>query len=305
MRTIDEIHLSIARTFGSIRSDAVHGASYIANTAAQLLLQISESKQSNTLTAEQIAQLLRETSRKIEKLRPSMAPLAHIARRTWLATKDDDPEIALSQAQTYLRMVMKNGESIPEKIAVHLQKKVVGSLQVLTISRSATVLQVLQQLQSRITQIICLESRPGREGIDAAIDFSSFIASDKIQVISDSAVYQGLLESNCAIVGADALLGIGFFVNKIGTNAVACISKGMQVPLFVVADETKIAPADWVWRPEYDDNAQIIRRSQKLFKADAMIFEAVPSDLGTIISPNGVLTEDDIYDKAEEMRIGQ
>jgi len=112
----------------------------------------------------------------------------------------------------------------------------------LTHSLSDSVLRTLRAVarQRKNIGIIATESRPlleGRRTLEAAaeIGFTS-------QLIPDAAMASRVKDATVALVGADAILPSGAFVNKTGTFLLALSASYFGVPLYVAAETTKVDP---------------------------------------------------------------
>src|SRR5437773_10574723 len=112
----------------------------------------------------------------------------------------------------------------------------------MTHSLSDSVLRTLRAVarQRKSIQVIASESRPlfeGRRTLEAAseLGFSS-------QLIPDAAMASRVKDATLALVGADAILPSGAFVNKTGTCLLALAADHLGVPLYVAAETTKVDP---------------------------------------------------------------
>ena len=121
---------------------------------------------------------------------------------------------------------------------------------VVTHSASSTVLQLFAAMPSR--QVIVGASEPGGEGRKSAAQLGA-------RCVRDAEAVRHVRRSGAVLVGADAV-GTQFFVNKVGTLALAEAARKADTPFFVIAESFKWVP---VPRPPVKESA----------------FEAVPNAL--------------------------
>jgi translation initiation factor 2B subunit (eIF-2B alpha/beta/delta family) len=300
--TVD-LQRRINAEIAAMRADHEQGASAIAQRAVRLLLDICQARISSALSPVEARDLLRATCGQVETARPSMAPLAHVARRAVLATTGDDAAQALHTAQTALDAIIADGRDAPERIGARLATRLGKRTRVVTLSRSATVTRSLKQAHEHIAAVTCLESRPGGEGMDAAREIAAALPHIQVRLVADAALALAVADADCAIVGADALLAEGYAVNKTGTHPLALAARDAHIPLYIVTERIKIAPADWVWQPERFDPSLIAPNPSPGVTVEAVVFERTPLALVTIIGPDGVITADDISKIANELSV--
>jgi translation initiation factor 2B subunit (eIF-2B alpha/beta/delta family) len=113
-----------------------------------------------------------------------------------------------------------------------------------TLSNSGSVLETLRKAQSQGKQlnVIGAESQPGGEGIPFLR--AARAAGCRTLTVPDAAFAGALSDSNALLLGADAVLGDCFW-NKVGSPAAAKAARDLAIPLVVVAESQKWAPAAW------------------------------------------------------------
>jgi translation initiation factor 2B subunit (eIF-2B alpha/beta/delta family) len=283
----------IDHDLAQLQTDHDHGASWIAQRAAEILLRIC---QGAAQAPEQARELLRATCGRVARLRASMAPLAHVACRAWRAATDagNDDAAALHAAQVALENLLRDAQTAPEPIAAHLENQIGLAARIVTLSQSATVTGALVAARDHIATITVLESRPGGEGVAAARELAAHLGAlgwpDAVRLVADAAMALAMQDATCAIAGADALLAAGAAVNKTGTHPLALVADALHIPCFILAEEIKIAPASWRWHPEAFDPALIAPDAIPGVAVEAIVFEQIPLALVQVIAPSGTLT---------------
>lgn len=195
-----------------------------------------------------VAGRVAETARALLEAQPAMAPLFALActvlRAAAAAPEAPAPAVrqALSEFATRLDRVARE---VPERA----EGLVPAGGRVLTLSASSTVQRALCLAAARRTfDVMCLEGRPALEGRDMALRLSQ--KGIPVTLGVDAACGAVVRDCDVVLVGADAIGDLGV-VNKIGTRAAALLARRAGVPIFSLADTTKLLPAGWA--QELDD----------------------------------------------------
>lgn len=164
------------------------------------------------------------------------------------------------------------GEALGRALASHPTRDIAGRLadrleargplprRILTHSRSATVLRALAELarrqrgaESRLPEALVGEGRPEGEGRAMAADLAA--AGYEARMVVDAALPALAAgtpaprplalppEESWVLLGCDSA-GPGGVVNKVGSLALACAARQVGVPVLVLADSSKLVPAD-------------------------------------------------------------
>lgn len=169
---------------------------------------------------------------------PCMAPLLRLANEAALAV--DAPNLARSLAIRVGRFgrLVREG---PERIARHF-RKALGPEQhtFATYSYSSTVTRALIGAKKYLSKVACSESRPGNEGRHTARELAQ--AGISILFTTDAGLMSIVHQFGAFVTGADALERAGF-INKAGTEALALCARESHVPVWVLADTSKLLPA--------------------------------------------------------------
>ena len=293
-----------------LRADVLSGASEVVARAAEII-RVAALELPATSRDELRAALGALVVRLLEA-QPSMAPLLMLARGV-LAPLEGGPgapstiegarRAAAAAAEAFrngLRMRTRRVAERATRILPGGGLVPAGGL-VATVSSSATVRAALllhadhraKEAPGERMSVLCFESRPLSEGRMLARALSE--AGVAVTYAVDAAMH--VLASTCHVVvlGADSIGDRGV-VNKIGSAALAHAARAANVPVYVLADETKILPSE-VPQP-LDDH----RPADEVWAAPPPgvsawnhYFETVPLDLVTgVVTESGVLRPDEL-----------
>lgn len=166
-------------------------------------------------------------------------------------------------------------------------------LHVTTCSFSGSVLGVLLALTTRTRLIVaCAEGRPCLEGRGLAQSLAG--AGVQVDFYTDAGIGAALNETDALLLGADAVAA-RWFLNKVGSGALAAAACSRGTPVYLVAGRDKFVPpqieaaltiathpADEVW--DTPPPGVVIRNAY---------FERVPLDpLTALVTDAGLLTPD-------------
>ena len=220
-----------------IRNDTRRGASEVVREAL-LAYGAAVDEALPTLSHKRIA----ATARAILDAQPAMAPLFALActvlRAAATAPEDAGPPVRQA-LQEFAGRLDRVARDVPERA----EGLVPAGGQVLTLSSSSTVRRALCLAAGRRTfDVVCLEGRPGLEGRDMATSLSS--RGIHVSLTVDAACGAVVRDCDVVLVGADSIGDLGV-VNKIGTRAAALLARRTGVPIYALADTTKLLPTGW------------------------------------------------------------
>jgi translation initiation factor 2B subunit (eIF-2B alpha/beta/delta family) len=281
-----------------IRADREHGASWLARTAADALVEAC----GTAAVAPDAGEALREihtAARALAHARPSMAALANTVAHIWAAgTPADAPrdaETALARMRDAARAEEALGSRATGDILATARSYLTGTL--LTHSRSGTVEHVLTRLSSapgaKPRAIFVTESRPGGEGVALAGILAA--AGWRVTLIADMACGLFVGQARFVIVGADSVRADGGVVNKVGTYPLALAAREGGVPLYVLCETRKIAAPEYPLTFEEMDVAELLPQRIAGVMARNPYFDLTPAHLVTgVVTERGMLTLDEI-----------
>jgi translation initiation factor 2B subunit (eIF-2B alpha/beta/delta family) len=194
----------------------------------------------------------------------------------------------------------KDAEEKLEKACHTASKLVLDGSKILTLSSSRGVLRSLEFAKKdwKKFSVTVLESRPMMEGRNAA---KALAAMDiQVELATDCSVASEARKADQILIGADAITG-EVLVNKMGTLAAATIAHAASVPLFAVADGSKLLPDALL--PETDrprNPNEVWESAPQGVKVRNLYFERAPLKyIKTIAMEDGPCKKEDIIRKLE------
>jgi translation initiation factor 2B subunit (eIF-2B alpha/beta/delta family) len=282
-----------------LRADVRGGAAELAGSAVALF-EAALAESAATDVEDFRAFLSRLAARTLEA-QPSMAPLVTLAATVLLAASGTaSVEEARAATRRALDRFRERIRSASREAAARAEGLIPAGGRVLTVSSSSTVrAALLEAAKRRSFDVVCLEGRPNFEGRSLAAALAA--AGVRVTLAVDAAVAAVIRGCDVVLTGADSIGDLGV-VNKIGTRPAAQAAKSAGIPIYALADTTKILPcgvpqlveddrpAAEVW-PEAPPGVAIWNR----------YFEATPLSLFA-----GVVTEAGLRTPAEleQMRAG-
>jgi translation initiation factor eIF-2B subunit delta len=282
-----------------LRSDVVSGAATVAKTAAEVMRRAAIRLPAGSL--EELRWGLGEAGRRVLEAQPAMAPLVLLVRSVLAAAEraagvEDGRHAAASAAEEFRGQLERRSRAVAERAAAEILQ---GRATVATISQSSTVrAALLAGEQARSRTVVCFESRPMREGRELAAS----LAAEGVQVTFavDAAAHSLVPSCEVVLMGADSIGDRGV-VNKIGSAALAQAAARHGVPVYVLADESKLLPHGFPQPVDDDRPGEEVWTPQPRLRIWNRYFEVVP-----IEDVTGVVTEAAVLDAAglERLRDG-
>ena len=272
----------------SIRNDTRRGASELVRDALAAFGATLDETPDPALVPPRLA----EAARAILDAQPAMAPLLALSCNVVRAATSAPDKAAIAARQALLEFGARL-DRIAREVPERAEALIPAGGRVLTLSASSTVRRSLCHAAGRRTfDVICLESRPGCEGRDMAVLLAA--RGIPVSLAVDAACGAVVRDCDVVLVGADSIGDLGI-VNKIGTRAMALLARRAGVPMYSIADSTKLLPAGW--QQELDDS-----RAEREVWPDApagigiwnRYFEATP-----LAYFDGVVTEDGLRAEAD------
>jgi translation initiation factor 2B subunit (eIF-2B alpha/beta/delta family) len=275
-----------------LRADVVSGASVVAGLAAEVFRRAAIRVPVGS--AEELRWTMGEVATRVLEAQPAMAPLVSLVRDVMDAVEGCDTvesgrHAAARAAEAFRAGLEVRSRQVAERASALIPE---GGL-IATISSSATVrAALLANGRDPGHRVLCLESRPMEEGKLLA----KALAESRIPVMFaiDAAAHALASECDAVFLGADSIGDAGV-VNKVGSAALAHAAKNADVPVYVLADETKILPPGFP-QPLDDD-----RPGGEVWPAPAGVevwnryFETLPLEVVTsVITESDALTPEDL-----------
>ncbi len=186
------------------------------------------------------------------------------------------------KAYEYVRKFFSAETEVYDKIFANFEKSIGRVKNIITISNSRTVFEILTRLHrknKKLTVTVC-ESRPQNEGrilAEALLDLGT-----QVNLITDAAMPEYIEKADIALSGADAILKNGNIVNKTGTKLFAIACKYYKTPFYVLADKSKAKNSNTFHRKE-ENPREVWDFSHPKLKIENYYFEIVEKKLITQI----------------------
>lgn len=271
-----------------LRADTVSGASEVARTAAEIVRRAAEHASAGSL--EELRRSLAEVLKRVLQAQPSMAPLVTLARDVLAALEGaasaEDGRLAVAQqAERFASGLEDRAEAVAARAAGLLP----AGGRIATFSSSSTVRAALLVEPGSVGSVVCFEGRPMREGRALA----ERLAEEGIDVTYavDAAARSLVRECDALLMGADSIGDLGV-VNKIGSASAASAASRAGLPVYILADETKILPPGFAQTVEDDrPGSEVWEGAPEGVTVWNRYFEVVPPGAITcVVTENALLS---------------
>lgn len=271
-----------------LRADNVSGASELSRTAAEVLRRAAVRLQAGSV--DELRWGLGQVSQKVLAAQPSMAPMVALVRQLLeaveAATSLDDARLAAaSTAEDFARGLEDRVHLVVASAADILP---VGGT-VATLSSSGAVRALLtSEAPSRGLRVVCFESRPMSEGRALAEALAG--AGVEVTYAVDAALEALMPRCDAVLLGADSIGDHGV-VNKIGSSSLARAAQTDGVPVYVLADRTKLLPRGYPQQIDDDrPSSEVWDDAPDGVRIWNRYFEIVPLELVTaVVCEDGVV----------------
>lgn len=273
--------MDLQATVDELARDRSLGASEIAARAAE------------TLAGADDAEGVVEACRRLVAAHPAMAPLVHLAADAIRAVEDDGVEALAGLAERH--------EARRQDLTGMAAGFVDPDADVVTYSRSGSVLAALRSVVGPDLSVTLSEARPGGEGLSVAEELAD--AGADVTLTTDAGLARHLEDADMLMVGADALAVDGF-VNKVGTGMLCLAAKQADAGVLVVAATDKVWPASLGRAPSVDATGSWDVDVPEGVSVDLRLFEGVPLDRVTgVITEEGPLPPAQVADRARRIDV--
>jgi translation initiation factor eIF-2B subunit delta len=232
---------------------------------------------------------LGEVVRRVLDAQPSMAPLVQLVRDVLAgldgAASVEDGRLAAAHAAEAFRTGL---ETRAAAVAVRAAELLPPGSRVATVSSSSTVRAALLRDPRSLGGVVCFEGRPMSEGRALAAELAR--AGLDVTYAVDAAAQSLVPECDALLLGADSVGDVGV-INKIGSASAALAAGRAGVPVYVLADESKILPRGFPQTVQDDRPAAEVWSDAGRVKVWNRYFEVVPLEVVTgVVTENAVLS---------------
>lgn len=275
----------------TVAADTEHGAAYVSVRALEVLR--DEAALVATGQREREWSTLAALARRLREARPAMVVVTNRIDRT-MSEADRTPGAVERAASAGVERALRADERAATSATARLGDRVA------TLSRSETVARALEAAEP--DAVLVAESRPGREGVDAAERFAT--EGFDVTLTTDAALAHAVVDwgADTVVVGADAVLADGRILNKVGTRGVAAVAAREDIETVVVAARDKIHPDPDV-EPDHEprEPTEVYGRSAGVSVRNPT-FDVTPADSVTVVTDDGALSPEGIRAVACEHR---
>lgn len=268
-----------------LRANVVSGAAVVARTAAEVVRRAAIRVPAGS--AAELRVTLAELVVRILDAQPAMAPLVALGSRVLEAAGEggslEDARRAVAHEAEGFRIELERGtRAVGKAAARELPKR--GTI--LTLSSSSTVrATLLERVDNRDLEVVCLEARPMSEGQAMAEALAR--AGIPVLYAVDAAAGSLLERVDLVLMGADSVGDRGI-VNKIGSAALARDASARGIPFVVATDGTKLLPPGFPQPVDDDRPAEEVWRAPAGVRVWNRYFEIIPpTHVTTIVTEEG------------------
>ena len=238
----------IDKTVKQIKSLQIQGASKVREKAVNALVKASLA--SNTKTPKAFRKEFLANSKKLFDARPTEPALRtaiRILKKSISGKKMSVEQMQVSIKKTDARYDKERAIAM-KKMSKYGAQLIRRHSTILVLCHSHSVIDVLIKARKKIDMVYCCETRPLYQGRQTAKDLAA--AGIKVTLLVDNAASTIMRECDYFFTGADAFLGDGDIVNKIGTNQISTMCKRYEVPHFAVCSTHKFEPSSFFGKDE-------------------------------------------------------
>lgn len=206
-----------------------------------------------------------------------------------LRREDRSPAAVRSSAEGLLSRLSEDEARMIDVAARLLD----GTHTVFTHCHSSTVTRALRlaaEHGARLT-VYCTETRPRYQGRVTASELAE--AGIEVVQLVDSAALLGLREADVFLLGADAVVATGYFINKVGSALIALAADRLDVPLYVCCHTAKFDLASTAGHDEPIEErepAEVWADAPSGIRVRNPAFERVPSrNVEAFVTEHGLL----------------
>lgn len=259
-----------------LRADVVSGAAAVSRAAAEVVRRVAVRAEADDVAG--LRASIGELGTRILDAQPAMAPLVSLMAAV-LAALDDVDHLADARrevartAEGFRGSVDERTRRVGRRAARGLPSEGV----VMTFSSSSTVRAALLDGERRgALRVICLESRPVCEGQAVARTLAA--AGIPVTFAVDAGAERLLPGCSAVLLGADSIGDHGI-VNKIGSAQLTRSARAHGVPVWVLADRTKLLPPGFPQPLDDDRPVDEVWQAPPGVRVWNRYFERIPDEL--------------------------
>lgn len=225
-------------------------------------------------------QAVRRLARRVCQARPAMAPIERVAK-----SLIDDFELKADGCKTAVevyhelvwsvRRVENDFARLGERVAAHFLSRFGHIRRPIVISYSSRVIQTLDAMPRGKLHVTVCESRPALEGRRMAKRLAAHAGAVTLITEAQIGIFVG--ESDCVVLGCDAIHADGSIVNKSGSYVLALAGKAARKPVVVIGDSYRLGPV--AFSSENHPEQDVWRNPPRRVRPRNICFERVDAEL--------------------------
>ncbi|HEY7789978.1 MAG TPA: hypothetical protein VIC33_05670 [Vicinamibacterales bacterium] len=228
------------------------------------------------------------------RAQPSMGPMWNAAALAWADLAD-----AGTRLDAFAHRLERSEAAIARAAVSLLREADARPLRLVTFSASGAVLATIRALTGHAQHVAVAEGRPALEGRSLARELAG--AGVSVSVYSDAGIAAALDHATAVLVGADAVAP-AWFINKVGTGALAALAGLRGIPVYVLGGREKFVP------PALAETLQLRSGQPAEIWADPLpgitvenpYFERIPLELAAaLVTDAGVVAADQAAELCE------
>ncbi len=274
-----------------IKSDKYSGSVRILNETISALYNFLVKEKD--LPEKQLIYLLQTSIKSVVETHNQFSALDHFYHQTILSMEefiskrdnakdvpDEKPslrELLLEKTAEYI----KRWKDVNNKIAALAFSSIdFKDKTVMVHSNSNTIAALFEYLKEKniFPDVIQTEARPKFEGRLLAEQLAKM--GFKVTVIVDSAIIKYLTKVDLAIAGCDCIFP-DFFINKIGSMALALGCQRLNVPFYLLSDSRKFSKQNQIKPEKRKPPSEVWHTSLPNITVDNYYFETIPNEIIT------------------------
>ena len=225
----------------AINSDRDNGASYLGRKAVDAIH--TAALDSTARTSDELFKDILSVAMRMQHVQPSMASIRNTTGRL-LHNIDSARQTSKSVTEykkrigQIVREAQIRNENAVERVSRNLTDIITQKKRILTHSYSSTIKRAIQQCSNRELHVYVTESGPAFEGKTLARDLRNLGFNSTVLPDTTTRVFQ--VEFDAVVLGADSVLTDGSIINKAGTADIALTARQSLIPVYVVAERSKL-----------------------------------------------------------------
>ncbi len=206
-------------------------------------------------SADDVTSGLLQLWKAIEDCHPGMEALSSFSSMLGKVASSGGPEVnMIKKVREWMDGFERKLDHEISGICENLEKFLKRKSTVLTLSRSETVISLIEELSAKglVTRVVITESRPACEGVSVAKELMQ--KGIRTTLVVDAMADLMVAEADLAIIGADTVFSDRTVMNKIGSRSLALSCRDRKKPFYVVCgtgklSERKISDFSQIERP--------------------------------------------------------